>query len=136
MNKFLNLRKIFFAVAFQSLLSQSMASEAIFICEKVNIINPKGSIENVYDRFALNIGTEKNLLGAYKSVVLYGGNQYPVDVRVGIYDYIGIGGYIEKGLHVSSLIIRRSDGSSWLILADDEKGYSFIIYAKCKIRAL
>lgn len=136
MKKFLYFRKLFVVIFFQSVLSPLLASETVFICEKINLLNPKGNIENIQKRFNLKISQEKNVFGDFKSLVLYGNSQYQIDISVRIDSYIGVGTQVKKGLHVSSLIIDRIDGGAWLALADDYKSYSFIIYAKCKARAL
>lgn len=136
MKKFLYFRNLFVVIFFQSVLSPLLASETVFICEKINLLNPKGNIENIQKRFNLKISQEKNVFGDFKSLVLYGNSQYQIDISVRIDSYIGVGTHVKKGLHVSSLIIDRIDGGAWLALADDYKSYSFIIYAKCKARAL
>jgi len=115
----------------------AIAGERVLLCNRVELINPKGNVQNIQDRFLINLGSPKDqVLGDLKSSITYGQDNFEVNISVAEHEYIGTGKYVSRGMRVSSLVVDRASGVAWLAMADDVKGYSFIIRANCKIRSL
>ena len=112
---------------------QCFAAELVFLCNKVSLINPKGNYGVVPDRFSVHV--KLNQAGEYKnkSTVLFGSRKYYITVDADDHNYYGIG-LETHDAYVSSLIIDRLNGDSWLGFGN--MNYGYVMYAKCGRRQL
>jgi hypothetical protein len=113
------------------LFNQSYAAEIVFLCKKVDLINPKGNFGIVPDRFSAQIKLNPvGIFNKYKSTVVFGSKKYFINVNATDHEYIGVSSESNDD-SVNHLIISRSSGESWLGFANMNKGYSYVMYAKC-----
>lgn len=133
-----NIMKFMYALffSFMQVSNQTYASEFVLLCNKEDLINPKGNYGAVPDRFSVQINLKLNSTGAcgqYKSTVLLGSKKYSIYVCATDHEYIGVSSASNDDT-VSSLIIRRSSGEAFLAFANMNQGYSYVMYANCKSR--
>lgn len=111
--------------------NQCNAAELVFLCNKVSLINSKGNYGIAPDKFSTHIKLNQAGEHKYKSTVLLGSKKYYIVVEADDHNYYGTS--LENSTaSVSSLIIDRSNGDSWLGFGNMD--YSYVMYAKCKKR--